>query len=340
MLLEKPNTCKYIWFELVEMVTQGPYILELTVPPSANTRQLRLRLFDWPIYYSLDIGKLLNNNLFGEGRMTQGVFRNAIAMTHVQSDHAITSAKILATHIAHHVGLGFDLYLLYTWSSDLTEAVMSNKVTAKFVDDGVLHMVSMESLQLPTYDDNRSDKSFPFHQSYDPKKNVIYNHAALTLWGELFHLAVLDVDEFFSTYPSYKSVNSWFRTCFPRVHAIRSTRVDAVCEKCVVNGETEMTYFSQHWNASKPMEILQSFNRVASYSSDPKSIFWPDKVGQVWMHEPVSLPGSRSTIVSAQDQLEDRADRCVYVVHLYNLFRHRIAYDPRVHNHPTLTWVH
>ena len=177
------------------LFTQGPYTFELVVPQSVNTQQLRLRLFDWPIYYSVDMQKLLNRNFFGEEKVTQGAFRHAIAMTHVQCGHPATSAKILATHITYHVALGFHLYLLYTWSSDLISAVMSNIVTANFVGDGILQIVSMESLQNPTYDDNRSDKSFPFHQSYDSRKNVIYNHAALALWGELFHLAVLDVDE-------------------------------------------------------------------------------------------------------------------------------------------------
>lgn len=320
--------------------TQGPYTLELVVPQSVNSTQLRFRLFDWPIYYSVDIQKLLKHNLFGEEKVTQGVFRHAIVMTHVQCGNPDTSAQILATHVTYHVALGFDLYLLYTWSSDLISAIMSNTVTAKLVADGILRMVSMESLQFPTYDDNRSDKSFPFHQSYDPIKNFVYNHAALTLWGELFHLAVLDVDEFFATYPSFQSVGSWFRTCFPRVHVIRSLRVDAVCEKCALSGETEMGYFSQHWNATKPTAILQNFNRIASYSPDPKSIFWPDKVGQVWVHEPFSLSGGRSVTVSAQDQLEGRADRCVYVVHLYNLFKHRIPYDPRVQKHSVINWVH
>lgn len=310
------------------------------MPQSANTKHFRLRLFDWPIYYSLDMQKLLNHNLFGEETVTRGVFRHAIVMTHVRSGHPDTAVKILATHITYHVALGFNLYLLYTWSSDLIYAVMSNNVTAKFVAEGTLQMVSMETLHFPTYDDNRSDKSFPFHQSYVPRQNVIYNHAALTLWGELFHLAVLDVDEFFAAYPNFESVGSWFRNCYPRVHVIRSSRVDAVCEKCALSGETEMGYFSQHWNAKKPVAILQDFNRIASYSSDPKSIFWPDKVGQVWVHEPFSLPGSRSVTISAQDQLEGRADRCVYVVHLYNLFKHRIPYDPRVQKHPVIKWVH
>ena len=322
------------------VLIQGPYALELLVPQAIKTKQLRLRLFDWPVYYSLDMQKLLNNNLFGEEKVTHGVFRNAIAMTHVRSTNPDTSAKILATHITHHVALGFDLYLLYTWSSDLVEAIMSNEVTAKFVGDGVLQMVSMESLQFPTYDDNRSDKSFPFHQSYVPRQNVIYNHAALTLWGELFHLAVLDVDEFFSAYTGYSSVSSWFRKCYPRVHVLRSSRVDAVCEKCALNGEKEMAYFSQHWNASKPVAILEDFNRIASFSSDPKSVFWPDKVGQVWVHEPFSLPNSRSVTVSAEDQLNGQAHQCVFVVHLYNLFKHRIPYDPRVHTHPLINWVH
>ena len=101
-----------------------------------------------------------------------------------------------------------------------------------------------------------------------------------------------------------------------------------------------MGYFLQHWNATRPTAILQNFNRIASYSSDPKSVFWPDKVGQVWIHEPFSLPGSRSVTVSAQEQFEGRADWCVYVVHLYNLFKYRIPYDPRVQKHPVIDWVY
>ena len=314
-------------------------MLELKVPQETAVKQLRLRLLNWPIYYSLDMRKLLGNNLLGRERITRGVFRNAIVMTHVESADPNTSTKILATHITHHAALGFDMYLLYTWSSDLAEAIMSNNVTVKFVDDGVLQIVSMEALQFPSYDDNRADKSFPFHQSYDPRKLVIYNHAALTLWGELFHLAVLDVDEFFSTYPGNNSVNSWFRTCYPRTHVLVSSRVDAVCERCALNGQKELAYFSQHWNASKPTAILQDFNRIASFSSDPKSVFWPDKVGQVWLHQPFSLPGSRTMTISTQEQLTGRAHQCVYVVHLYNLFKHRIAYDPRVHDHSVIAWV-
>ena len=323
----------------VHTETQGPYVLELKVPQEKAMRQLRLRLLDWPLYYSLDMRKIVKNNLSGKERITKGVFRNAIVMTHVVSADPNTAAKILATHIAHHVTLGFDLYLLYTWSFDLAEAISSNSVTSKFVDEGILQMVSMDALHFPSYDDNRADKSFPFHQSYDPRKLVIYNHAALTLWGELFHLAVLDVDEYFSAYPGNKPVNSWFRTCFPRTHVLVSSRVDAVCEKCALHGQKEVAYFSQRWNASQPTVILRDFNRIASFNSDPKSVFWPDKVGQVWLHQPFSLSGSKTVTTSSQEQLMGQAHRCVFVVHLYNLFKHRIAYDPRVHDHPVIAWV-
>lgn len=338
---EKKGTLFVAFMKLVYTKSQGPHVLELKVPQETATRQLRLRLLDWPIYYSLYMREIVKNNLSGKEKKTQGVFRNAIAMTHVESaDHdPNTAAKILATHITHHVTLGFDLYLLYTWSYDLTEAISSNSVTSRFVDEGILQMVSMEALQFPSYDDNRTDRTFPFHQSYDPRKLVIYNHAALTLWGELFHLAVLDVDEYFSAYPGNKPVNSWFRTCFPRTHVLVASRVDAVCEKCAVHGQKELAYFSQHWNASQPTIILRDFNRIASFSSDPKSVFWPDKVSQVWLHQPFSLSGSKTETISSQEQLMGQAYRCVFVVHLYNLFKHRIAYDPRVHDHPVFAWV-
>ena len=267
------------------------------------------------MYYSLDMKKLLSHNLYGDDKKTAGVFRNAIVMTHVHSTDPNTSAKILATHAMHHMALGFDIYLLYTCSLDLADAIMSNNVTAKLVDQGVMQIISMAALQFPTYDDNRADVSHPFHQSYDAKKLVTYNHAALTLWGELYHLAVLDVDEYFSTHPQNTSVNSSRHNS----HIIMSSRVGVVCEKCALAGQTEMAYFSQHWNASRPTAILEAFNKIASFSSDPKSVVWPDRVGQVWLHKPFSLSGSKTVSNTDHSYGHLHAHPCVNVVHFYNL---------------------
>ena len=165
-------------------------------------------------------------------------------------------------------------------------------------------------------------------------KLIAYNHAALMLWGERFHLAVMDLDEYWSAHPPYSHVNSWFDTCHVDADVLLSERVDLVCNMDGVPtyGVTEMNYFQSHWNASCPTEVLKGFSKVASFSKDPKGIFWPDKVGQVWLHMPESLSGSKiSTVRISNDhsRLKEGLE-CVFIVHLYNLFKTRIPDDSPV----------
>ena len=66
-----------------------------------------------------------------------------------------------------------------------------------------------------------------------------------------------------------------------------------------------------------------------TFSKDPKSIFWPDKVSQGWLHTPHLLPGSHSVLVTIDESQRElvHSDNCVYIVHMYNLFKHRIPDD-------------
>ena len=117
-----------------------------------------------------------------------------------------------------------------------------------------------------------------------------------------------------------------------------STRTNVVCQTCVAQGETEISFFAQHWNASDPIAILTVFQSIASYSNDTKSVFWPDRTGQIWLHHPVVLEGSKTTSISTYNAAVD-ANVCAHVVHLYNLFKHRIHIDPRAHQYRILNWI-
>ncbi len=330
------------FFQLGVLVPQGPFVQQLEVPLGVNVKDLRLRVLDWPVYYTLDLQKLAMSNQYGQNLKVDGAFQNAVVISDIHGTDTTAAAQLLATHMAHHLALGFDQYMVYTRGPEVFEAIAGNPVTAGYMKAGLLQLITMESLQIPAYDDRRTDRTYAFHQSYDPMKLIAYNHAALTLWGERFHLAVLDPDEFWSSHGSHSRVDSWFDTCFPEVDLIKSTRVEVVCNNCRLNGGTEISFLQQHWNESNPSDVLKYFNKVVTFSQDPKSIFWPDKVGQVWLHTPFlyHLPGSRVAAVSIDESQAEvvHANNCVYVVHLYNLFNHRIPNDiPSVYN--PLRWL-
>lgn len=322
---------------------QGPYIHEALVPEALTAREFRLRVLDWPIYYTVSLPDLASQNSYGPSVKDTGVFQNAVVIGDIRSDNATTAAQVLATHMAHHFALGFDLYLLYVRGADLTKAVQANSVTATYISEGKLHLVSLDALQIPMY-----QTGFRAWAAYDATKLIAYNHAALTLWGERFHIAVLDIDEMWSSKDASTTVNTWFSRCFPGSDIISASRVDMVCNNCLEHGMTELEYFQQHWNASDPTELLQLFSKVVGFSSDPKSIFDPDKVGQVWLHYPFGLSHSQSALVVVSDEAFDLAQDCVFVVHLRNLFEKRIqsadtTVDRRhwlVHRHRTNSKPH
>ncbi len=102
-----------------------------------------------------------------------------------------------------------------------------------------------------------------------------------------------------------------------------------VCNQTLRQGMTELNYFRHHWNASAPTVILKDFDQVMSFSKDPKTLSWPDKVGQVWIHRPHNLNGSTHMYVaidSSSYEVKYPHD-CVFIVHLYNLFKPRIPVD-------------
>jgi len=194
----------------------------------------------------------------------------------------------------------------------------------------------LDALQIPQY-----DVGFREWAAYDPTKLIAYNHAALTLWGEHFHLSVLDIDELWSSKDESTTVNTWFDRCFQGFDIISAGRLDMICNDCLKHSESEMHHFEKHWDALDPVEVLQSFSQVAGDSNDPKSIFNPDKIGQVWLHQPFGLPGSQTALVAVNEDEYDLKQDCVFVVHLRNLFGKRIedadtAVDRRhwlVHRH-------
>ena len=306
---------------------EGPYVHQVEVLESIATKELRMRLLDWPIYYTVDLQKIATSNQYGRMAKSRGAFRNAIVISGLHELESNMIVKLLASHMSHHIPMGFDVYLLYARGSDLLKAILANDVTSSFVDNGSLQVVLLDSLQLPAYDDRRTNTAHPFHISYDAMKLIAYNHAALMLWGERFRLAVMDLDEFWSPHPSHSLVNSWFDTCYAGADVLMSERVDVVCNRTAPRySVTEMNYFQSHWNASGPTDVLKRFSKVASFSQDPKSIFWPDKVGQVWLHKPESLPGSKVTKVTINNG-RIHEPNCVFIVHLYNLFKTRIPED-------------
>ena len=311
------------------LVAQGPFVYQLEVPLGVDVKALRLRVLDWPIYHTLDLQKLAMNSLHGQNMKLDGPFQHAVVISDIHGIDTTAAAQLLAAHMAHHLALGFDQYLVYTRGPEIFEALVANAVTASYIQAGLLQLVTMESLQVPSYDDRRVDRTYPFHQSYDPMKMIAYNHAALMMWGDRFRLAILDPDEFWSSHASHSQVGSWFDTCFPYADLIMSTRVEVVCNDCPLNGGTELSYLQQHWNESDPTDVLKHFSKVVTFSQDPKSIFWPDKVGQVWLHRPHLLPGSHSVLVTIDETQREVVypDQCIYMVHMYNLFKHRIPDD-------------
>ena len=160
---------------------------------------------------------------------------------------------------------------------------------------------------------------------YDAYKIIAYNHAALMLWGDRFHLAVMDIDEMWSSKDASATVNQWFDKCFPSSDIISATRVEMVCNTCASQGISELDYFQQHWSASDSTQVLQAFSKVISFHPDPKSVFDVDKVGQVWLHFPFAADGSQASTVVVSDKGFDLTEDCVFVVHLPNLFSDRIA---------------
>ncbi len=189
---------------------QGPFVqqLNIDVPEVVSRGEWRLRMLDWPLYYTLDLHKLVLQNQFGKMVKTNGAFRNAVVISGIHALDPAIFAILLAAHMAHHMSVGFDLYLVYVRGSDVLKGILDNVVTTKYVDDGSLQVISLDSLQFPSYDDMRVKVDHPFHQSYDSTKLVAYNHASLMLWGERFRLAAIDLDEFWSSHPSHHFVNS------------------------------------------------------------------------------------------------------------------------------------
>lgn len=305
--------------ELGVLQVQGPFVHEASVPENVAANELRLRIMDWPIFYTISLAKLVDQNLYGPMLKETGPFSNAIVIGDIHGGHPTTAAKVLATHMAHHFALGFDMYLLYVRGSDLSNAVQQNPVTSGYIGEGKLQIVSLDALQIPQY-----DVGFREWAAYDPTKLIAYNHAALMLWGEHFHLSVLDIDELWSSKDETTTVNTWFDRCFPGFDIISAGRLDMICKDCLQHSESEMHHFEKHWDASDPVEVLQSFSQVAGDSSDPKSIFNPDKVGQVWLHHPSGLPGSQTALVAVNEDEYELKEDCVFVVHLRNLFEKRI----------------
>ena len=295
---------------------EGPFVHEGTIPAQHAAQEVRLRVLDWPTYYTVDLSAVAEDNPKGPTTAASGPFTNAVVIGDVRTKNATTGAQVLATHMAHHFSLGFDLYMLYVRGSELTLAVQANSVTAKYVEQGKLKIVSLDALQLPLYDNAQL--------SYDPTKLVAYNHAALSLWGERARLAVLDIDEMWSAKEAGSTIDTWFDTCFAGCDVLSVGRVEVVCDGCIKDGLSELGYFEQHWDAAEPTGILRNFTKVVNFHKDPKSIFDADKVGQVWLHMPFPLADSQSLNVQVSEQSFDSLQDCVFVVHFLNLFGQRI----------------
>ncbi|KAL0027926.1 hypothetical protein WJX79_003205 [Trebouxia sp. C0005] len=122
--------------ELDVLQVQGPFVHEASVPENVAANELRLRIMDWPIFYTISLPKLADQNLYGPMLKDSGPFQNAM---------------------------------------------------------------------IPQY-----DVGFREWAAYDPTKLIAYNHAALMLWGERFHLSVLDIDELWSSQDEMTTVNTWF----------------------------------------------------------------------------------------------------------------------------------
>ncbi|KAL3158096.1 hypothetical protein ABBQ32_011700 [Trebouxia sp. C0010 RCD-2024] len=295
---------------------EGPFVHEINIPAQHATQEMRLRVLDWAIYYIVDLSAVADDNPHGPASAASGAFTNAVVIGDMRTKNATTGAQVLATHMAHHFSLGFDLYMLYVRGSDLGRAVEANPITAKYVEQGKLKIVSLDALRVPLYDKAQS--------AYDPIKLIAYNHAALSLWGDRARLAVLDSDEMWSAKEAASTIDTWFETCFPGCDVLSVGRVEVVCDDCIKNGMSELEYFGQHWDAAEPTEILRNFTKVISFHKDPKSIFDADKVGQVWLHVPFPLAESKVVNVQVNEARFDSLQDCVFVVHFPNLFGQRI----------------
>lgn len=295
---------------------EGPFVHEATIPAEHAAHEMRLRVLDWAIYYTVDLAVVAEDNPKGSAIMHSGPFTNVVVIGDMRSNNTVTASQILATHMAHHFSLGFDLYMLYVRGSDLSSALEANPITAKHIEQGTLQIVSLDALQIPLYDDA--------HSAYDPIKLMAYNHAALTFWGERARLAVLDSDEMWSAKDPASTIDTWFDTCFPGFDVLSVGRVEVVCDDCIKDDLSELEYFEQHWDAAEPTEVLRNFTKVISFHKDPKSIFDVDMVGQVWLHVPFPLAESKVLNVQVSEEGFDSLQDCAFVVHFPNLFGQRI----------------
>ena len=314
---DEENNWYPIYLEMLGMLQgEGPFVHEATISAQLAAKEMRLRVLNWAIYYSVDLAAVAEQNPNGPAIVQSGAFTNAVVIGDMRTSNATIGSQVLATHMAHHFSLGFDLYMLYVRGSDLTTAVEANPITAKYIKQGKLYILSLDELQMPLYDDARS--------AYDPTKLVAYNHAALSLWGERARLAVLDSDEMWSAKEAGSTIDKWFDTCFPGCDVLSVGRVEVVCDDCIRDGLSELEYFEQHWDAAEPTEVLRNFTKVISFHIDPKSIFDADMVGQVWLHVPFPLAESKSVIVQVSEERFDSLQDCAFVVHFPNLFGQRI----------------
>lgn len=301
------------------------------MPSSMASKELRLRVLDWPVFYTISLLHLARQSFGGPAYKAAGAHNNAVVIGDVQMHNSTAAAQYLATHMLHHFSLGFDLYLVYVRGSALTDALVANSVTAEFLAEQKLLIVPLDLLQIPWYDDgsNYQDMLDHVHQrrvaAYDSVKLVAYNHAALMLWGERYHLAVLDLDEMWSSRDASTSVNTWFQrdNCFPGSDVLQASRVNMLCSKCLNSGMSELQFFQQSWNASNPTEVLKHFSTVVGFNQDPKSVFDIDKVGQVWLHRPFVPSSSKVAEVQMYHNSTKLTQECAFVVHLRNMFGRR-----------------
>lgn len=307
---------------LAMLQAQGPFVHEATISEDVAAQDMRLRLSDWPVYYTISLAALaVRNNLWthlpqpGSDR-----FSNAIVIGDIHCDVTI-AAELLATHMTYHLALGFDYYLMYV-RANLLEALYGNSMTADYILRGQLLPISLDALQFPSY-----EEGWAADAAYDPTKLVAYNHAALLLWQEKFHLAVLDIDELWGPRTPLSSVDQWFDTCYPETDLLSVTRLEVICGGCSSSGVSELEHFHQAWIASRPLEVLSNFSHVTNFHPDPKSIFHPDKVGQVWLHKPAAQPRTAVTEVLITSEAE-LTESCLVVVHLVNLFKSRVGNVP------------
>lgn len=298
---------------------QGPFIHQAEVPADIAARELHLTMSDWPQYYTLHLKTIIDTDANVNSQIHTESYKSAVVISDVHSVNATVAARLLATHMAHHMAIGFDVYLLYTRGAELSQALHQNSVTARYLQQGQLSLVSIDSLQIPQY----GLEGWAEWAAYDPTKLISYNHAALLLWGKKFRLAVLDIDELLSTNTPGSTVSSWFDRCYPNADIISASRVEVVCSACQAQGLSELGFFEQAWDPYNPTDILRNFSTITSFNLDPKSVFDSNKVAQVWLHRPATLPGSTAIDVVSRSE-SDLAENCVCVVHLLNLFKDRI----------------